>query len=122
MGVDGQGSTEPGGSNDDKIFFMKYPYPFLQYWYGSFPLAQQETTPTDTTDTSIVSSSSVDVVPDMSGKIISGDARFPHLTPNKVFVLKHWTLVSDDLITTDRNSGQYKTTFKYNIVDGDGKV
>ena len=35
MGVDGQGSTEPGGSNDAKIFFMKYPYPFLQYWYGS---------------------------------------------------------------------------------------
>ena len=29
VGVDGQGSTEPGGSNDDKIFFMKYPLPFL---------------------------------------------------------------------------------------------
>ena len=43
MGVDGQDSTEPGGSNDDKIFFMKYPYPFLQYWYGTFPLTQQET-------------------------------------------------------------------------------
>jgi hypothetical protein len=68
MGVDGQGSTEPGGSNDDKIFFMKYPYPFLQYWYGNFPLVQQETTPTDT---SIVSSSSVDVVPDMSGLMLS---------------------------------------------------
>jgi hypothetical protein len=26
MGVDGQGITEPGGSNDHKIFFMKYPY------------------------------------------------------------------------------------------------
>ena len=34
----------------------------------------------------------------MSGKIISGDARFPHLPPNKVVVLKHWTLLSDDLI------------------------
>jgi hypothetical protein len=34
MGVDGQVSTEPGGSNDDIIFFrfvMKYPLPFLQY-------------------------------------------------------------------------------------------
>jgi len=29
--VDGQGSTDPGGSNDDKIFFMKYPIPFLKY-------------------------------------------------------------------------------------------
>ncbi len=38
MGVDGQVNTEPGGSNDVKIFFMKYPYPFLQYWYGTFPL------------------------------------------------------------------------------------
>jgi hypothetical protein len=84
---------------------MKYPYPFLQYWYGSVPLTQQETTPTDT---SIVSSSSVDVVPDMSGKNISGDARFPHLTPSKTVVLKHgvahWTLVSDYLITGVRNS------------------
>jgi hypothetical protein len=44
MGVDGQGSAEPGGSNDDKIFFMKYPYPFLQYWYGNFPLSQLEKT------------------------------------------------------------------------------
>jgi hypothetical protein len=31
MGVDGQVITEPGGSNDDKIFFMNYPYPFPQY-------------------------------------------------------------------------------------------
>ena len=99
MGVDGQGITEPGGSNDDKIFFMKYPYPFLQYWYGTFPLTQQETTPTDT---SIVSSSSVDVVPEMSGKSISGDTRVP--VPSKAVVLKHWTLVSDDLITAGRNS------------------
>ncbi len=30
MGVDGQVSTEPVGSNDDKIFFMKYPLPFLR--------------------------------------------------------------------------------------------
>jgi hypothetical protein len=72
MGVDGQLSTEPGGSNIDKIFFMKYPYPFLQYWYGNFPLAQQETIPT---------------------------------TPSKAVVFKHWTLVSDDLITAGRNSG-----------------
>jgi hypothetical protein len=119
MGVNGQGSTEPGVSNDDKIFFMKYPYPFLQYWYGRFTLAQQEATPTDT---SIVSSSSVDVVPDMSGKSITGDGRFPHLPPSKTVVLKHWTLVSDDLITVGRNSGQYKATFKCNIVDGDVKV
>jgi hypothetical protein len=27
--VDGQNRTEPGRSNDDKIFFMKYPLPFL---------------------------------------------------------------------------------------------
>jgi hypothetical protein len=98
---------------------VQYPYPFLQYWYGSFPLTQQETTPTDT---SIVSSSSVDVVPDMSGKSISADARFPHLTPNKAVALKHWTLVSTDLITVGRNSGQDKSTFKCNIVDGDDKV
>ncbi len=54
---------------------------------------------TRVTDTSIVSSSSVDVVPDMSGKSISGDARFPHLPLSKDVVLKHWTLVSDDLMS-----------------------
>ena len=38
MGVDGQVSTEPHGSNNDKIFFMKYPLHFLQYWSPSFPV------------------------------------------------------------------------------------
>jgi hypothetical protein len=50
------------------------------------------------------------------------DARFPHLPPSKDVVLKHWTLVSDDLITVGRNSGHYKDTFKNNIVDGDDMV
>ena len=45
MGVDEQVRTEPRGSNDDKIFFMKYPYPFLQYWYGSFPLTRRRQHP-----------------------------------------------------------------------------
>jgi hypothetical protein len=58
----------------------------------------------------------------MSGKSISGDARFPHLPPSKAVVLKHWTLASNDIITAGRNSGQYITTFKCNIVDWDGKV
>jgi hypothetical protein len=82
-------------------------------------LAQQETTPTGTL---IVSPSSVVVDPDMSGGSNSGDAQFPHLPPRKAVVLKHWTLVSDDRITAGRNSGQYKATFKCNIVDGDGKA
>jgi hypothetical protein len=29
MDVDGQVNTKPGGCNDDKIIFMKYPLPFL---------------------------------------------------------------------------------------------
>ena len=98
---------------------MKYPLPFLQYWYETFPLSQQETTPTGT---SMVAPSSVLVDPDMTVESISGDTQFPHLPPNKPVVLKHWTLVSDDLITVVRKSGQYKTTFKCNIVDGTGKT
>jgi hypothetical protein len=39
VGVDAQGSTEPEGSNDVKIFFKKYPHPFLKY-YETFPLAK----------------------------------------------------------------------------------
>jgi len=48
MVVDGQNSTEHGGSNNDQRFFMKYPLPFLEYWYETFPLTQEETTPTGT--------------------------------------------------------------------------
>ena len=110
MGVDGQGSTEPGGSKVS----ISVPAILVR----KLPPDTQETTPTDT---SIVSSSSVDVVPDMSGKSISGDARFPHLPPSKAVVLKHWTLVSDDLITSGSNSGQYKGTFKCNIMDGEAR-
>ena len=46
MGVDGQGIRETGGSDSDRIFFMKYPMLFLQHWYGTFPPAQQDTTTT----------------------------------------------------------------------------
>ncbi len=118
--MDGQGNTEPGGSNDDKIFFMKYPLPFLQYWYETFPLSQQETT---TTGTSVVSSSSVGVRTDMTPESSSGhtQSKFPHLPPSKTDVFNHWTLVSDDLVSAGRNSGQYKAAFKCNVVDGDGK-
>ena len=35
MDVDGQGIRETGGSDSDRIFFMKYPMPFLQHWYGT---------------------------------------------------------------------------------------
>jgi hypothetical protein len=56
MGVDGQGSRETGGSSADRIFFMKYPLPFLQHWYATYPPPQQDTT---TTGSSVVSPSSV---------------------------------------------------------------
>jgi hypothetical protein len=55
MGVDGQGSRETGGSSADRIFFMKYPLPFLQHWYATYPPPQQDTT---TTGSSVVSPSS----------------------------------------------------------------
>jgi hypothetical protein len=42
-GVDGQDSRETGGSASDRIFFMKYPMPFLQHWYGTFAPAQEDT-------------------------------------------------------------------------------
>jgi hypothetical protein len=48
MGVDGQGIRETGGSTADRIFFMKYPIPFLQHWYTTYPPAQQDTTTTGT--------------------------------------------------------------------------
>jgi hypothetical protein len=108
---------------------MKYPLPFLKYWYEAFSLTHQETIPTGTL---IVVPSSVVVTPDMSREQNFGTCSVPCVgvhqdccqsyRPRTVVVLKHWTLVSKDLITVGRNSGQYKPTFKCNIVDGDGKT
>jgi hypothetical protein len=39
MDVDGQDSREPGGFNDDLIFFMKCPLSFLKYWYIYVPIS-----------------------------------------------------------------------------------
>jgi hypothetical protein len=90
------------------------PMSFLQHWYGTFPPSQQDTTTTGTLD---VSPPSVVVHTDVVGERISGgtQSKFPHLPPTKVVVFKYWTLVSDDLIPHDRNSGQYTSTFKCNI-------
>jgi hypothetical protein len=40
MGVDGQGIRETGGSAADRIFFMKYPLPFLQQKISNSRLVQ----------------------------------------------------------------------------------
>jgi hypothetical protein len=110
MVVDGQGNRETRGSTSDRIFFIKYPMPFLQHWYGTFPPAQQDTTTTGTSD---VSPPSVGVHADTAGERRSGgtQSKFPHLPPSKDVVFKYWTLVSDDLIPHGRNSGQYTATF-----------
>ena len=78
MDVDGQGSRETGGSDTDHMFFMKYPMPFLQYWYATFPPPQQDTT---TTGTSVVSPSSVGVDTDMTGESTSGVTPTSHTCP-----------------------------------------
>ncbi len=69
MGVDRQGNRETGGSATDRIFFMKYPLPFLQHWYVPYPPPQQDTT---TTGSSVVSPSSVGGDTDMAGESTSG--------------------------------------------------
>ena len=40
MGVDGQGNRETGGSSADRIFFMKYPLPFLEQKISNSRLVQ----------------------------------------------------------------------------------
>ena len=39
-------SEKTGGSNADRIFFMKYPMSFFQYWYSTFPPPHQDTSTT----------------------------------------------------------------------------
>ncbi len=97
MGVDGQGIRETGGSAADLIFFIKYPLPFLQHWYATYPPPYQDTT---TTGSSVVSPSSVSGDTDMEGGRTSGvtDSNFPNMPPRKDVVFNYYTLVSDDLI------------------------
>jgi hypothetical protein len=40
---------------------------------------------------------------------------------HRFFRFNYYTLVSDNLISSGPNSGQYKSTFKYNIKDESGK-
>ena len=60
----------------------------------------------------------------MAGERTSGvtDSKFPHMPPRKAVVFNYYTLVSDDLISSGPNSGQYTATFKCNIKDETGKV
>jgi hypothetical protein len=44
------------------------------------------------------------------------------MPPRKAVVFNYYTLVSDDLISSGPNSGQYTVTFKCNIKDETGKV
>ena len=87
MGVDGHVSRETGESTADRIFFMKYPLPFLQHWYTTYPPPQQDTT---TTGSSVVSPSSADVDVDMTGDSTSTltDSNFPHIPP---ILITSWT-------------------------------
>ena len=48
MGETGSGSLEEGDASGE-IWWMKYPYPFLEYYYDTFPLAP---TPADAADVS----------------------------------------------------------------------
>jgi hypothetical protein len=50
MDVDGQSNREPGypvhplypfAADDDLIFFMKYPLPFVKYWYIYVPISHE---------------------------------------------------------------------------------
>ncbi len=55
----------------------------------------------------------------MTGKSTSGvtDSNFPHMTPRNTVVFNYCTLVSDDLISSGLNSGQYTATFKIRELD-----
>ncbi len=53
----------------------------------------------------------------MSGESTSGvtDSNFPHMTPRKDGVFNYCTLVSDDLISSGPNSGQYTVTLSVTL-------
>jgi len=44
MGPTGTGRLEEGDANGE-IFWIKYPLPFLQYFYATFPLSTEEQAP-----------------------------------------------------------------------------
>ncbi len=84
MGVDGQDTRQTGGSVTDRIFFeMKYPLSFLQHWYTTYPPPQQDAPTTGS-----------------------------YISPRKTVVFNYYTHVSDDLIISGLNSGQYTPSLK----------
>jgi hypothetical protein len=105
------------GSNDERIFFMQYP--FLSSNTGT------ETSPSHSRRQRPPSSVGVDMDRGMTGESRSGttQSKFPHLPPDQEGCCRQ---VLDSCIrwphTTGRNSGQYTNTFKWKIADGDGKT
>ena len=120
MGVTGTGSTEPGDSSGE-IFWMPYPT-FLGFFYQTFPeMMPQPSNKQGGSGESVAQRAGEDNAADGAGNGASKDEtvqkpdvlpEYPHLRLSKAVVMKHFTIVSDDLVMMGPHSGQYKATFE----------
>ena len=117
MGVTGTGSLEHGDASGE-IFWMRSPFPFLEYWYKEYPLQPKVektpvinlTSPDRGGDVLVLPGSAPDMHPD-----------FPCLRLSKAQVMTCFTINSDQLVEMGKKSGFFLAEFECLIHGSDGR-
>ncbi|KAK3241308.1 hypothetical protein CYMTET_48913 [Cymbomonas tetramitiformis] len=110
MGPTGTGSLEEGDASGE-IFWMKYPSPFLEYFYDTFPLSPDD----KPQPPAALSSHETDCE-----KRTARHPDYPNLAFPYAEVYKYFTVLSDDLCEMGPKSGQFSAQFVCTIPTSDG--
>jgi len=119
MGSTGTGSLELGDASGE-IFFVEYPFPFLEYYYFTFPLPATVTTER-TPAAKAISAIPVDLDED-DAVMLTPDQHpnFPMLRIGSAPVFKFMTVNSDKLVEAGPKSGQFCAEFQCCVKDEAG--
>ncbi|KAK3279680.1 hypothetical protein CYMTET_12450 [Cymbomonas tetramitiformis] len=109
MGPTGTGSLEEGDASGE-MFWMKYPSPFLEYFYDTFPLSAE-----DKPQPPAALCSQTDCE-----KRTARHPDYPNLAFPYAEVYKYFTDLSDDLCEMGPKSGQFSAQFVCIIPNSDG--
>ena len=123
MGPAGTGSLEHGDSSGD-IFWCKYPFPFLTFFYDTYPEKKPQAVDlTKSPAHSVKSITPIELDGDGGRAIATPDVHpdFPHLRLSKAPVMEFYTVTSDMLQEAGPKSGQFAAKFECIIVEADGR-
>ena len=100
MGEEGRGSLEIGDSSGE-VFWMRYPNPFLQYYYDTFPAemiqpAQPKASPVNIDSPQDDEVKSEPLVP------MEMHPDFPNLRLSKAVVFEHFQIIILTTLTSSR--------------------